>query len=84
MYFQMLAGVCSSLFYVLALLTQTRGKKEKQTNKQKSKKATDQLRLSDPAPSCSQLVNRQWGWQQLPDPAPGYYVLLKVSLRVGQ
>jgi hypothetical protein len=58
------------------------GRRElREREKEKEKKAVDWLGLSDPAPSCSQLVNRQAGWQQLPDPAPGCYVLYKVSLR---
>jgi hypothetical protein len=48
--------------------------REKEKKKKEGKKVVD-LGLSDPAPSCSQPVIRQTGWQQLFDTLPGCYAL---------
>jgi hypothetical protein len=72
-YSWMLADLFPSLccFY----LYQPRHEGIKREKKKKRKQQQIGWGLSDPAASCSQLVNRQVGQQQLPDSAQSSYVL---------
>jgi hypothetical protein len=69
------SGIPRCLQVSAVLFVENRQEGIRRGRRRRKKTVADQLELSDPAASYSQLVNRRVDWQQLPDPELGSYAL---------